>query len=198
MIKLTSQMCQHANLPQVHWKTRFTAIPDDLPYKVRVKAYCDNIVQALAQGQGFYFWGPYSAGKSGLAALCVKSAMCRRQSAFWVTSKELPGMVINKVRTLSGTLVEDALYDSSLLVIDEFQIRKDKEIKYTEALTEDIVRRRVDAGRSTIVTSNLVLTDLRREYPAFHAVLQESLYPLKIDGCDFRKPIGGKVANGLF
>ncbi len=80
-----------------------------------------------------------------------------------------------------------------MLIIDEFQLRAT--IKYTENAIEDLIRHRLDDCLATIVTTNIVLTDLKGSYPALYSVLQDGLYPVKIQGYDFRADKKG-IING--
>ena len=180
-------------IPINHWDAKFRYIPDGLRHKEVVREYCDNIRENLQKGQGLYLWGEYSTGKSALAAICLKAAANHRIVGRWVRAKELPNIQISKQRDESEGLYYETLKNCPLLVLDEFQMRED--IKYTENLAEDVIRFRIDNKLSTVITSNVVVTDLKQRYPALYAVLQEAVYPVKVHGHDFRQPRKGRAKD---
>lgn len=191
---MNSELLRIIGIPQNHWDARLKLIPDNCSHKKTLITYCENIISNVQAGQGLYIWGDYSMGKSAAASICLKAAARSRIFGRWVRAKELPGIQIeNHLMPESGELLFEDLRNTSLLVIDEFQLRK--EVKYTESLVEDVVRYRIDRQLPTIMTSNVVLTDLKLRYPAMYAVLQESLYPVRFQGHDFRKSFGGKVSG---
>jgi len=134
-------------------------------------------------------YGNYGSGKSSIAALCVFQAAKYKLLSFWVKAKNLPDIRISGRFFDEYTTLYERCLEVPLLVVDEFQLRK--EIRYTEELFEDVLRERVDRRKAMIVSSNVTLSILREAYPALYSVMQECLLPVKITGVDFRKSLQG-------
>jgi len=191
---MNTELLKIIGIPKNHWETRLKYIPEECTHRKALTEYCENIIQNVAEGQGLYLWGDYSMGKSGAGAICLKAAASHRIFGRWVRAKDLPNIQIQKhIEPQTGEEVFDKLRFTPLLVIDEFQLRG--KVQYTESLVEDVIRFRVDRKLSTIVTSNVILSDLKLNYPAMYAVLQEALYPVHCKGHDFRVSRGGKVSG---
>lgn len=58
---------------------------------------------------------------------------------------------------------------------------------------EDLVRRRIDDKRATIITTNVSNTVLASKYPALYNACQESFEGIKVDGKDFREEIKEQI-----
>lgn len=192
MYKFTQAVLDRLHIPQVHIKAVLDKIPGNPKHKKTLESYVNNIKKNVDKGQGLFLHGEYSRGKSALAAICLKAAYGQcGYIGLWIKAGDIPNYIINEIQFDSEETYYERCLSVPLLVIDEFKLRKD--IKFTENSVEDLVRARIDLQKSTIITTNVSLKQLEEEYPAFHVVLQEGLYPIKIQGHDFRKGIGGKL-----
>lgn len=189
LYKLTEQHMDRMLIPKVHWNALLSKVPNRCVHKGHVSDYVEDIVPSITSGQGLYLWGDYGRGKSGLAALILKAAASRGFIGLWLRAKELPRHVIEKTQFDNEFTMMDRALDVPILVLDEFQVRSD--IRYTEVAAEDLIRARIDSKKSTIVTSNITISDISDRYPALYSVLQEGLFPIHIKGHDFRSEMGG-------
>lgn len=150
--------------------------------------YRSNLAVNVAQGAGLYLWGDYGRGKSAIAALlCREWIQAARQPCYWIRHHEWPTLVIEKTQLDELYTIAQWCEIVPLLVVDEFSIR-DK-VAFTETALEELVRRRIDARKCTIITSNVAPAELKLRYPALHAVLAEAVRGTKIQGPDFRVSI---------
>jgi len=188
---MDEEMLRRLRIPEVHWKARIDRIPLKCKYKETISRYIKALASNVCKGQGLYLHGDYGGGKSAIAAICLREAVKYGFIGVWVKAQQLPGYII------TGTIFdnEQTFYERAcsvpLLVLDEFQIRK--EIMFKETIVEDLVRLRIDNKLVTIITSNIGLTQLEKGYPALYSVLQEALYPVKVWGHDFRREMKGKT-----
>jgi len=173
-------------MPKLHWEASIDKIPD-LPYKLTVLKYLGSIKERMVEGQGLLLHGPYSSGKSAIAAICLKTALLLQfpKIGLWIKAKALPDYIINKTRFDDAFTMYSRAKSVPLLVIDEIQLRKN--LGYTENMAEDLIRERIDKQLATIITTNHSLSTIRDEYPALYEILQEGVLPLKIEGCNFRQ-----------
>ena len=179
-----------SGIPENLWNCTLERIPDTLAYKNVIEDRLKELSKILAAGTGFYLWGEYGRGKSAIAAIFLMQVLALGKMGFWVNAKKIPQYAIEKTSWESQTIYERAM-EVPLLVIDEFQIRP--EIKFQESIVEDWVRERIDAKRSTIITTNISPKQLEKSFPAMHNVVQEAMIPVWIIGKDFRAEIGEQL-----
>jgi DNA replication protein DnaC len=187
---ITVEWLEHMGIPRVHWKVKFIDIPDKCSHKKAVRSYLDKIRYNVLSGKGLLLWGDYGRGKSALAAICLVHAAANGFIGHWIKAKEIPKHVIEQTPFDDELTMYERAQECPLLVIDEFQIRYE-ETKYTEWSAEDLVRSRIDQKLATIMTTNVPLRQIEASYPAFYSVLQEGLYPIKVQGHDFRRAMVG-------
>jgi predicted ATPase len=191
--RLTPQVLSFLRIPKNLWGATMADVPNKCPHKKLVSAYLDDIVANVESGQGLYLWGDYGRGKSALAAMTLKAAAIQRKLGLWIRAKDLPEYIINDTPFVEEQTMLERAKECCILVIDEFQVRKN--IGFYETAIEDLLRGRIADGKTTIVTSNIVPKELSETYPPLYSVLQESLYPIKVSGHDFRAEKKGQV-NG--
>lgn len=176
-------------VPEVHWNARLDQIPD-LPHKRAVIQYVENLGSNLRKGQGLFLHGPLGRGKSALGSIVLKAATTIDRIGLWVRAKSLPTLIIQNIEFDDETTMYERAMQVPILVLDELQLRN--ETSYTETAAEDLIRYRIDHKLSTIVTTNITLAEMESKWPSLFSVMHEALYPVKVDGHDFRKPMKGK------
>jgi DNA replication protein DnaC len=171
-------------MPKNHRKATLDLIPK-FKYKKKVIGYIEDIDMQIKNGKGLFLYGPYSAGKSAIAALCIKAAVNFGHVGYWIRAMDLTSDKIE------GTMFDEFItrYERCLevpiLVIDEMILRK--KAAYSEILLEEVVRSRVDSEQVTILTTNHTLAEFRERHPALVAVLDEAVWYVEVKGWDHRK-----------
>lgn len=188
---VTAEMLNFVRVPKNLWNTSLTQVPQKCSHKSLVRAYLENIEENVLNGQGLYLWGDYGRGKSAIAAMILKAAAAKQKLGLWIRAKNLPEFIINDVLFDYDQTVMQRAEECSLLVIDEFQIRNN--LGFYETAIEDLIRLRISQNKATVVTSNVALPELREKFPPLYSVLQEALYPIKVQGHDFRAEKKGQV-----
>ena len=186
-----SLLLEHIGIPKVHWAASINKIPDRCQHKKYIQSYLESIMSNVESGSGLYLWGDFGRGKSAIAAICLKRLAKFSIFGFWIKAKEIPRHLIKETVFDEGQTVIERAETCPLLIIDELQIRY-SETKFTEWSAEDLIRTRVDAKLSTIITTNLAPPVIERDYPALYSVVLEAFFPIKVQGYDFRKVKAGK------
>ena len=185
---LTEEMLDRIRLPRVHRKCTVSQIPDKCVHKKVVQDWVDDVINNVRDSKGLMFLGDYSTGKSGLAAICLKAAADHGIIGLWVRAYDFTSQVIEKTSFDGYQTIQQRADSVSLLVIDEVQIR-DK-TSYVEDLIERLVRRRVDEGLCTILTTNHKKVDLEKRMKSLMAVLREAVEPCVVTGINWRNKEG--------
>lgn len=184
---LNEEIMQRLNLPKKHWYCVLSKIPDQCPHKELLVNWIDNLKSNVRNAKGMLLVGDYSRGKSGSAAIMLKAAASKGIIGLWLTARDLPTYVIEKTLFDDDLTVINRARQVPLLVIDELQIRDS--VAYSEQAVEMLVRKRIDDGKCTIITTNHSTKELKHKYPALIAALSEAVYPVSVSGHNFRQEI---------
>lgn len=187
MIKITQVHMNRMGIPEVHWNARMDKIPDVCKHKKPIARYLHNIEQNIEKPMGLLLFGPYSGGKSALGSIILKAATVNCFIGYWTAAFDVPKWLIEKVRFDEHMTIYERCLTVPILVIDEYQMRK--EMKFTEDAVDTLVRARVDERLCTVITTNHTPDRIKEARPAMFAALKESVYPLKVQGHDFRDVI---------
>ena len=192
---VTKKHLERMRLPKVYWHCTLAEIPKECSHKEIVQRFCSGIVDFLREGAGLLFWGDYSHGKTGCAAIILKVAASQGRIGLFLRAPALSQHIIEKTPfDQSSTLFFRAL-EVPILVLDELILRGDD--KYRETVIEDLLRERTNAVKSTIITSNLSPKKMKDLYPALAAVMMEAVLPVKVEGYDFRESLGRDLRKDL-
>lgn len=182
-------------IPEVHWRAKLANVPKELAYLPKLQQYVAEIDKNVGNGQGLYLFGPFGRGKSALGSILLKAAACKGYIGLWIRAKMIPTYVIEKTPFDDEMTVYDRALSVPLLVIDELQMRGN-DTRFTESSAEDLLRLRIDDKKATVITSNLTVKELSAQWPSLYSVLQQAVYPVKIDGHDFRAAMNGRPVCG--
>jgi len=182
---------ERTGAPSLHFGAHFGNIRE-CEYKKVLRTYCETIAENIANGNGLVLYGPFSSGKSALAAICIKSAIFVGQIGYWLRYMDLTAGKIEAIPFDAESTVYERCLLVPLLVVDELIVRKSAQ--YSEILLEEVVRHRLDDTLSTIITTNHTLAELSERHPALCAALSEKVTFVEVKGYDFRKK---RVASEL-
>lgn len=183
---------QRMNLPVNQWDVRISEISDSAKHKAWVVSYVEDIANNIKQGKGMYISHRQSTGKSAIAAICLKAAASKGYIGLWLTCDRVPQYIIEKYAFDDDLSVIDRAESVPLLILDEFafptssktvggKVKVTGKIGEREKMIETLVRRRIDAKKSTIITSNIGPKALEEVYPEFYRVMTESLKYVSTD-----------------
>ncbi|MBP3359896.1 MAG: ATP-binding protein [Clostridia bacterium] len=136
------------------------------------------------------FFGGAGLGKTYLSGCIANSLIEKGYSVLYMTSGRLFELLENKkFNKLQNENDEEniaAAYDSDLLIIDD--LGTEIPSRLTASFLYDIVNERIMAGKKMIISTNLSMDELSRDYtPRFVSRLFENFYAVKFVGKDIRK-----------
>lgn len=188
------KLFRRIRLPEKHWDARIANIPDGCGHKAIVQGWCCHVEENIRHGRGLLLCGEYSRGKSAIAAICLKAALCQGTIGLWLNAGNLSSIVIEKHPFDEAESMIQRAARVPLLVLDELVILD--RVGHNEQQVEKLVRARVDAAKCTILTTNNSPAEIKERFASLAAVLLEAVYPVKVDGFDFRRQIATEMVNG--
>lgn len=154
-----------------------------------VTKFLDRREQFLKRGMGMYFSGSYGTGKTMLANLVLKE-LVKDGLTCWATTFS---QTVEMFTAGWGDKAEQAYFQqkfigSQVLLLDDVgKEMTGTRLKLAETTFDAILRQRVQAGRATIITTNLTPVDLESSYGAAAlSLVREKSLELVFDGTDYR------------
>lgn len=141
------------------------------------------------KGLGLMFQGDFGTGKTMLQALLAKDLVKSGYSVYMVKATSMIEMFTSGWRSdEERAFFQKKVKGSQVLVLDDLG----KEIKTTNNLAQstfdDVLRTRVQEGRSTLVTTNLTADEIDKGYGgAVLSMLRELSAFYEVKGADFRE-----------
>lgn len=178
------KLLERARIPKLFWDCSFDKIPEGLHHKEFVQSFAQSIEKHLSDGIGLFLWGTYSCGKTAISTLLIRQAISVKKLALFISSCEIPELIIEKKDFDSEESFLDRIRRVDLLVIDDV-VDHGKDT-FRDHVIESIVRERLYDKKSVIITSNLSPLALISKYPAL-IVMKEGLIPVDCTGFDFRE-----------
>lgn len=165
---------------------------DQLEYEKDVAAslaaFCKNIGANLAAGKGLFLYGPNGTGKTSAAVCVIKAAM---RAGYVAQMYPWPTLLADHTAGWRDPDARSAFLEAThhvdLLVIDDLgkELGAGKELSVS--VLDSILRYRSSAMRSTILTTNAVVAQIREVYGSSVAsLLNGSVEQLLIEGEDRR------------
>lgn len=154
-----------------------------------VVKYLDKRQEFLRRGMGMYFLGSYGTGKTMLANLVLKE-LVKDGLTCWATtfSQTVEMFTAGWSDRADKEYFQRKFINSQVLLLDDVG----KELRGTrlalaETTFDAILRQRVQAGRTTVITTNMTPADLEDGYgAAILSLIREKSLELAFDGADFR------------
>ncbi|QDF18632.1 DnaC-like helicase loader [Gordonia phage Pupper] len=143
----------------------------------------------LRRGIGLFLVGDVGTGKTMVGTLCLKDFVKAGYRCFAITFAQMIDMYTSTWRSAEErNRFDKKVIGSQVLLLDD--IGKEHRLKNNlpEATFDMVLRSRVQAGRSTIVTTNLRPDDVREGYGAAAlSLLREKSISIDVAGSDFRR-----------
>lgn len=171
---------------QRYWSAKLSEIPEGLPYRKALLTYAEGAVSMRQAGTGLLLWGDNGTGKTSAACAVLKEARRQMLTGLFLTSIELRELFYKDQEFEPGTSMLRRAQAVDFLVIDDMG----KEVQqgdHAARILEDVVRRRSNELRPTILTSNMKPAELAKVYHAsFMELLTGCVVILHIGGANWR------------
>ena len=113
-----------------------------------------------------YIFGDVGLGKTFLCNCIAKELLDKGVTVFYVTAIEMFDIISQKIRSrdIADDIMKlyDFIYSSELLIIDDLGTETNN--SFIQSNLFDIINRRLLLGRSTIISSNMDINDLKEHY----------------------------------
>lgn len=174
---------------------RFEVAEDTRDIQVARK-YVENWKKVKAENLGLLLWGDVGTGKSFMAA-CIANALLEQGVPVLMTN-------FSKILNQMGGMYSDERYqyiasfsNYSLLIIDDLGIERNTDYALEQVYA--VIDERYKAGLPVIITTNLLINELRNPADTSHARIYsrvlEMCTPMHIMGDDRRKAVGRNKQN---
>ena len=154
-----------------------------------VTKYLDKRQEFMRRGMGLYFLGPYGTGKTMLANLVLKELVKDGLTCWATTFSQTVEMFTSGWSDKADKDYFQAKFiNSEVLLLDDVgkELRGTR-INLAETTFDAILRQRVQAGRATLITTNMTPSDLEDGYgSAILSLIREKSLEVVFDGSDFR------------
>ncbi len=125
--------------------------------------FCRNFGSSY---ENLYIYGPAGVGKTYLTSCMVAELLNAGHGVIYQTAYKLFNFLedchFNRSKIENSHLLKDAIYDCELLIIDDFGT--EFITSYTQSVLFDLLNTRLLEKKSTIINSNLNMTDVRNTY----------------------------------
>ena len=144
-------------IPRRFWEVTFKRVSDGV-HKDTLRKFLTNIDDCVRNGLGMVLWGDNDCGKTSMAALVLMIGRRHGFTGMFITANQYLTDVISKSVFDDATTVAQRCKMVDILVIDD--IGKDvhdksKPTATVERMFEDLIRKRHDDVKSTIITTNI-------------------------------------------
>jgi DNA replication protein DnaC len=167
--------------------------------KAKVNQYVERHQEYVDRGLGLLFTGPVGTGKTMLANLVLKDLVKLGYKCHAAAAQETTNNMTATWRSIEEKRRFEDIYErSEVLLLDDVgrdlindrtgEVSEEK--KFKENILDSILRKRVQYGRPTFITTNLSTGELLEGYgQAVHSLLTEKTIVVPLVGEDFRPNI---------
>lgn len=164
----------------------------------KAKKYVENWQKVKAENLGLLLWGSVGTGKSFMAA-CIANALLEKGVPVLMTN-------FSKILNQMGAMYSEERYryiasfsNFPLLIIDDLGIERNTEYALEQVYA--VIDERYKTGLPLIITTNLLINDLRNPQDVAHARIYsrvlEMCTPVQVYGADRRRTIGSRKQNAV-
>lgn len=127
--------------------------------------YVENHKRYVSRGVGLFFSGDFGVGKTMLANLVLKEFVKLNYRCYATTFSGVVEMFTAGWKSASEQrYFQDRFIGSEVVLLDDVGRELRNKSKLSETTFDDILRRRVQSGRPTFITTNLSLAELEEGY----------------------------------
>ncbi len=155
-----------ARIGEKFWPFGIRHLNRKATHKVVLREFLANIVEHVTAGDGVVMHGPHGSSKTTSAVLILKAVIGRRGSALMIPAEDIYDVC--KRRELfsveTGETMRQRMLDVSVLLIDDLNFRLLR--PWERDQVENLVRRRADRAKMTIITTNHKKEVIRKKFKA--------------------------------
>lgn len=150
--------------------------------------YIDKLDRYLDHARGFLLHGRNGNGKSLVACLALKHCAQTGRSVYWAIFAEMLNLYTAGFDSRDDKLwFETQVQTADVLVLDDVGQEHDKR-SIAKSAFDHVLRTRVQAGLTTIVTTNLELEGIGQHYGAsIESLLLQACMVHRLTGTDWRR-----------
>ena len=148
-------------------------------------AWARSIPESVPGGASLLLTGKFGTGKTSAAVALLIEGMCCGSYALFFNSLDLERIYTGReVSYEDQRLVEK----TQMLVLDDVGAGRDQDFGLHGTLVEKVVRHRYNAKLSTLVTTNLTPTQIKKRFPGAATILlgDDSYGQVELGGVDRR------------
>jgi DNA replication protein DnaC len=194
--KRFERLRHQSGLPQRFWDINLSTLvltDDNREALVAAQAYLTHIKDHARVGKGVILTGPPGRGKTSLGAAILQEAMRRGGESLYMPVRRYQKIL---GRSMSGDEEAEALVrraESDLYVLfDDLGKEYATASGYIENYLESLLRDRYDAGRPSIISTNVPKTKWEETYgPSMYSFAHEAFVWIPVLGPDWRRRAEG-------
>jgi len=151
--------------------------------------YIDNADSYIDRGIGLYMHGPVGTGKTLVANLVLKELVKRGRNCYATTfSSTVEQFTAGWNSAEDKQRFADRFMYSEVLLLDDLGREFRRSTGLHQTTFDHILRTRVQAGRPTLLTTNMVRQEVKTGYgAAILSLLKEQSIDVPLEGADFRE-----------
>ena len=179
---------EFVRLPENHYYAKINEVQET---SVDISDWLENPKSKLG-GKGLYLYGDYSRGKSSIAAIICKMLIYKGIFPFWLEYQDLAGYIINDTMFNDTTTMVRRAAEADFLICNEFNPKAYQKPMPIDCL-DYVIRERVAAKKTTIITSNTSPGELKNDpkvgpmCQSLVAISREAFTSVLLEGKDLRK-----------
>jgi DNA replication protein DnaC len=165
---------------------------DDFVGSPSLRQICDSYIEAHEQlvnrGIGIILSGSFGTGKTMAMNLLLKDLVHAGYSCFGTTFTGMVEMFTSGWRSASDQRrFEQKIVNSKILLLDDLGKEFRTKTNLAESTFDSVLRRRVQDGKPTLLTTNMLLAEMETGYgAAIFSLLREVSITEEVTGEDFR------------
>lgn len=185
--QLDEQDLRRLRVGQRYWGASLALIPDDLPYKKTLLNYAQGIDSMRAAGIGLLLYGDNGSGKTSAAIALLKEARRRGFTGLFLTAIELRELFYKDQEFEAGTSMLRRAQVVDFLIVDDVGKDAQAHSDHAARVFEDIVRRRSNELKPTLITANMKPVEMVKIYHrSFMELLTGCVVHVEVQGANWR------------
>jgi len=169
-VDFLKRMC----LPAIFWSARLEDI--EVPARDTIRKFCETDSHIKA-GHGLFLTGVLGGGKTSAAGVVMQLLAARGHLCLYIKADDIAEYYIKETPFDCDETMIERITRVDLLVIDDLKLKSRD--SFMDAAVERVFRSRMEALRSTIVTSNLTSAQIQHKFGPLYDCFQECLYTVR-------------------
>jgi DNA replication protein DnaC len=161
--------------------------------------YLERHVNSISRGIGMIFMGDYGTGKTLVTTLMLKDLIKLGYNCYSTTFASMMEMFTAGWKSAEEQRrFQQKIMYSEVLLLDDIGREMRTKAKLSETTFDDVLRRRVQDGRPTFITTNMDMAELSKGYGgAILSLLTEVCLWCEMKGGDFRPQSSDRLRQEL-